>query len=157
MTQVKAKENSYQHYDKFVEPDNQIVLQNSVLKWYNIAKKDEPVPAEINDLARNFLEKESSQDLGELGFVILHRCGKDFYFLLVSTWRNGNELWESVYAKDGEKDKDFAPFTFETHHRGTYCIWELAAVWHERNAFRSFVLGEISKENYLQNLYRGEA
>ena len=39
---------------------------------------------------------------GELGFVILHRCGEDFYFLLISTWRNENELWETVWAKAGE-------------------------------------------------------
>ena len=39
--------------------------------------------------------------LGELGFVVLHRCGEDFYFLLVCTWRNENELWETVWAKDG--------------------------------------------------------
>lgn len=153
-------ENSYQHYDKFVEPNERIILPNSVLKWYNIAKKEEPVPPEINDLARKFLEKESSQDLGEYGFVILHRCGKDFYFLLVSSWKNGNELWESVCAKDGEKDKDFKPFTFATHHRGTFCIWELAAVWHERNAFRNFLLSaqdETAKRDFLQDIYRGEA
>lgn len=153
--------NGYQHYDKFVEPDENIVLQSSVLKWYNIAKKDEPVPPEIDDLAHNFLERESAegklQNFGELGFVILHRCGKDFYFLLVSTWRNGNELWESVYAKDGDTQKNFAPFKVETHHRATFCIWELAAVWHERQAFRRYVLGEESKEVYLKDFYQGEA
>ena len=40
---------------------------------------------------------------GELGFVILHRCGESFYFLLVSTWRNENELWETVWAKAGRR------------------------------------------------------
>ena len=42
-------------------------------------------------------------DLGELGFVVLHRCGESFYFLLVCTWRNENELWETVWAKDGDE------------------------------------------------------
>ena len=43
-----------------------------------------------------------SATLGELGFVVLHRCGESFYFLLVCTWRNENELWETVWAKDGD-------------------------------------------------------
>lgn len=38
---------------------------------------------------------------GDLGFAILHRCGESFYFLLVSTWGNDNELWETVaYLQD---------------------------------------------------------
>ena len=156
--------NSYTHYDKLVTPDENIELPNSILKWYNLAKSDAAVPTEIKDLAHSFLMKESDgenlKDFGELGFVILHRCGENFYFLLVSTWRNGNELWESVYAKDGEKDNDFKPFLFETLHRGTFCIWELAVVYHEKNAWRNYLLSARDDEadaKYLQDQYRGEA
>ncbi|MGH7936717.1 MAG: hypothetical protein ACREF8_06885, partial [Chthoniobacterales bacterium] len=45
-----------------------------------------------------------------LGFVILHRCGSDFYFLIVSTWRGNNEVWEAVFYKDGAPMADFALF-----------------------------------------------
>lgn len=154
----------YKHYDKFAEPDEMFGLKNSTLKWYNLAKQNEPVPDEVNKLARTFLTKESEsgslKDLGELGFVILHRCGADFYFLLVNSWRNGNELWESVYAKNGEAQEGFAPFVFENLHRGTFCVWELAVVWHEKHAWEHFLLSakiEIDETKYLQNKYRGKA
>ena len=39
--------------------------------------------------------------------MILHRCGNDFYFLIVTTWRGNNEVWETVYYKDGERMSDF--------------------------------------------------
>jgi hypothetical protein len=155
---------NYKHYDKFVESGKAMELQNSTLKWYRLAKAVEPVPPEIEDLAHLFLEKQSAagnlQDLGELGFVILHRCGRDFYFLLVSTWRNDNELWETVYAKNGPAQTDFELFTFTGAHRGTFCIWELAAVWHEQQAWKRYLLSAKdagAKLNYLQDCYRGAA
>lgn len=101
----------YAHYDKFIEPDENISFENTTLKWYDIAKAGEPVPDEIRDLARAFLKKEfeagNLKNFGKLGFVILHRCGNDFYFLLASSWKNGNELWESVYAKSDSDGEDF--------------------------------------------------
>lgn len=150
------------HYDKFIEPTANIEITNSILKWYNLAKKDEPVPVEIDDLARGFLKNEAEtgkiQNYGELGFVILHRCGEDFYFLLVSTWRNGNELWETVYAKQNGEQGDFAEFPLESPHHATFCVWELVAVWHEQQAWRRFLMSqqdEASKHEYLKDLYRG--
>ena len=60
-----------------------------------------------------------------LGPWILHRCGDDFYFLLVSTWQNENELWETVWAKDGSESFAFRPWSVEGTHRPTFCVWEL--------------------------------
>ncbi len=155
---------TYAHYDKFIEPDDDIELQGVSLKWYNLARGESPIPPEICLLARSFLEEESSKGLsnnfGDLGFVILHRCGGEFYFLLVSTWRNENELWESVYAKDGVKQLDFRQFTFQGSHRGTFCVWELAAVWHEQQAWKRYLLSardDKAKLTYLRDCYRGLA
>ena len=162
-SEAKAK---YGHYDKFVEPDKNIEIAGSTLKWYNLAKTDEPVPDEIRDLARSFLENEAKEGniehFGELGFVILHRCGHDFYFLLVNSWRNGNEVWESVYAKDGEGQVDFAKFPAATAalHHPTYCVWELAAVWHEQQAFKRFLFSDQddrARTDYIEDRYRGPA
>lgn len=151
---------SYAHFDKFIEPGENLELSNATLKWHNLAPADEPVPAEMYELARAFLKKADLDELGELGFVILHRCGRDFYFLLVSSWRNENELWETVYAKNGEADADFALFPFRGDHRGTFCVWELAAVWHEQQAWRRFLMsarGPKDKQTYLRDVYRGTA
>ena len=81
-----------------------------------------------------------SATLGELGFVILHRCGESFYFLLVCTWRNENELWETVWAKTGDDDVFFRPWPAEGAHRPTFCVWELGAVCHEREAWTRYLL-----------------
>ena len=68
------------------------------------------MPAEVAELAREALPQAAPSLAGELGFVILHRCGDDFYFLLISTWRNENELWETVWAKAGEHEPAFVPW-----------------------------------------------
>ena len=77
-----------------------------------------------------------------LGFVVLHRCGESFYFLLVSTWQNDNELWETVWAKDGDDDPEFHPWPLEGSHRPTFCVWELGAVAHERLAWSAYLLSD---------------
>ena len=153
---------SYVHRDKVVEPGEAISLPTAILKWYDLARSETPVEAEVRDLARRFLQRESEAgrlDLGgDLGFVILHRCGAEFYFLLVSTWRNENELWESVFAKDDAATEDFRTYPFKTTHRGTYCVWELGAVWHEQQAWRRYLLSgrdAAAKRAYLADRTRG--
>ncbi len=146
----------YVHRDKMATPCDMLATQNAQLKWTNIATREKPVPAAIDVLARNFVR--NSSDASDLGFVILHRCGESFYFLLVSTWRNNNELWETVYAKENAAEEDFKPFTVTTAHRGTYCIWELGVVSHEQQAWKRFVVsdrqaGDVSE--YLNDQYEG--
>jgi hypothetical protein len=151
---------SYAHFDKFVEPLENLQLSSSTLKWYNLARKDKSVPDEVHALARTFLKTADPVELGDSGFVILHRCGKDFYFLLVCSWRNENELWETVYAKNGEADADFSFFPFPGEHRATFCVWELAAVWHEQQAWRRFLMSardSESRQAYLSDSYCGPA
>jgi len=153
---------SYVHRDKFVEPREAIALPTAILKWYDLAPSETPVEPDVRALARRFLEREGDVgrlDLGsDLGFAILHRCGAEFHFLLVCTWRNENELWESVFAKDDASAHDFRTYPFKTTHRGTYCVWELGAVWHEQQAWRRYLLSgrdEAAKRIYLADQYRG--
>jgi hypothetical protein len=96
---------------------------------------------------------------GDFGFVILHRCGEDFYFLLVSTWQNENELWETVWAKDGNESFAFRPWPVEGTHRPTFCVWELGAVCHERQAWSEYLRSPrdaTAKGTYLGSLYEGK-
>lgn len=161
-TAMRSVDSAYVHYDKFVEPGDSVTLASSTLKWYDIAVKDAPVPIEIRDTAVNFLMAESAagklDPLGDLGFVILHRCGREFYFLLVSSWRNENELWETVYAKKSDAETGFSLFPLPGPHRGTFCVWELAAVWHEQQAWRRFLMSERDEKamrDYIADSYRG--
>ena len=111
----------YRHATKVIRRCAPIALGESVLKWYDIAPADEPVPSELHVLARGTLHAAAEAGLldleDELGFVILHRCGESFYFLLISTWRNENELWETVWAKNGEDEVGFRPWPREGTHR----------------------------------------
>jgi hypothetical protein len=133
----------YVHRDKTITPREGLALDGGMFKWYDLASPEMAVPSEINRLGRAFLERENAGGRlgleGDLGFVILHRCGAEFYFLLLSTWRNENELWEAVYAKPSDAHPDFEPFTFKGPMRGTFCVWELGAVWHEQQAWRRFL------------------
>src|SRR6478609_10220633 len=93
MSTAGAVRPGYEHVSKVVQPGRAVSVNGGLLKWYDIATAAAPVPAEVAELAREALPQAAPSLAGELGFVILHRCGDDFYFLLISTWRNENELW----------------------------------------------------------------
>ena len=152
----------YRHRLKLVEPASTVALGDAVLKWYDIAPPDEPVSEHVRALARRNLrdacKADKLGDLGDLGFVILHRCADDFYFLLVSTWQNDNELWETVWAKDGDDDPEFHPWPLDGSHRPTFCVWELGAVAHERLAWSHYLLSdrdETARRDYLRDTVEG--
>jgi hypothetical protein len=151
----------YRHTPKLARPEARLVLGSAILKWYDIAPEDAPVPLAIRALARRNLR--SAARAGELaltddrGFVILHRSGESFYFLLASTWRNENELWETAWAKGGD-DVSFRPWLVGGRHRPTYCVWELGAVLHERDAWTRFLCSardEEAMQEYVQDAYEG--
>ena len=71
----------------------------------------------------------------------LHRCGKDFYFLIVCTWRNSNELWQTVFYKEWDAMDGFARQPREGAHNAMLCVWELAPLWHEQQAWMSDSIG----------------
>src|SRR4051794_25958376 len=91
---------TYRHAPKWITPGDMAIPNGAVLKWYALHPKEEPVPNEIDRLARAYLVQTALEAKG-LGFVILHRCSNDFYFLIVNTWRGNNELWETVFYKNG--------------------------------------------------------
>jgi hypothetical protein len=155
--------NDYQHVSKVIRPEASLTLGDAVLKWYDIAPADAPVPLAVRALARrNLRDGSKSGELGladELGFVILHRCGESFYFLLVSTWRNDNELWETVWAKTGDDAVKFAPWPIAGGHRPTFCVWELGAVCHEQRAWSHYLRtprDQPAKRTYLGDSFAGE-
>jgi len=148
---------AYVHRDKRVAAGPLLVVEGRRLKWYDIAADDLPVPADVYAMARDFLTRADLSQLGELGFVILHRCGAEFYFLIACSWRGNNEIWESVYAKDAG-DAGFREFPHPGPHRGTYCVWEMGAVAHESQAWRRYLLSkrdDAAREAWLRDQYEG--
>jgi hypothetical protein len=150
----------YQHYQKLVVPCDDVALPGGYLKWYDIHRAETPIPSDTRDQARDFLRTEASTrrlDLhDELGFVILHRCGESFYFLIVCTWRNHNEMWQTVYGRDG--DAAFALVERPSDHLATQCVWELGATCHEREAWSRFLRSprdDSAKRVYLTDRFEG--
>jgi len=153
---------AYRHGPKHVTPQARLDLTGACLKWYDLARATTPVPDAIRVLARDHLIAESKADRvgldGEVGFVVLHRCENDFYFLIVSTWRGNNEIWESVYYKQDAATPGFSLFPREGRHKGAYCVWELGAVWHEQQAWVRFLASirdASAQQAYLDDRFAG--
>ncbi len=91
--------------------------------------------------------------------MILHRCRDGFHFLLVATWQNANELWETVWAKDGDDDPEFHPWPLHGSHRPTFCVWELGVVAAERKSWTRFLRSardDEARRDYLRDTFEGE-
>jgi len=149
----------YRHAPKRVTPGEPLEPAGCILKWYALHPEDRPVPDDVTRLARTRLMTTPLEARG-LGFVILHRCGKDFYFLIVCTWRGSNEIWETVFYKDGDAMPDFAPFPREGAHKPTFCVWELVPVWHEKQAWERFLYSardEAAAQAWFEDRYAGPA
>jgi hypothetical protein len=150
----------YRHHPKTITPGDDLVLPAAHLKWYEVRREDAAVSDEVRDEARAFLRAEAEagrlEISGELGFAILHLCGKSFYFLIVCTWRNVNEMWESVYTNDGS---GFAPVV-QGPHLEVICVWELGVVRHEQQAWTRYLYSardEPAKLAYLHDRLTGSA
>ena len=149
----------YRHFAKRVTPDEPLYRYGVVLKWYGVHPEDRPIPDEITRLARNYLTT-TDLDARGLGFVVLHRCGADFYFLIVCTWRNSNEVWQTVFYKDGPAMAEFALFPRDQTHKPTLCVWELVPVWHEQQAWVRFLSSsrdEAAAQAWLGDRFVGAA
>jgi hypothetical protein len=143
----------YQYYEKLVRPGEALSLPNAYLKWYNICPLDIEITQEQVEESRAFLRAEVTAGKlkleGELGFVILHRVESGL-LLLLTTWRNTNEMWESVFVREVEQVGSYSPILFKDSHKGTYCVWELGVVWHERNAWVRFLSSKRDVEAKLE-------
>ena len=122
---------NYEHTPKRVTSGQSIETNGAVLKWYKLAPQDRQVPDEIDRLARSFLGRQTNLEAKGLGFVILHRCGEGFYFLIVNTWRGNNEVWETLFYKDG----DAMPIS--PSGRATECISRPSACGNSRPSGRN--------------------
>ena len=129
---------AYAHHAKRAVPQGLLRAGATQLKFYHLEKPGEPVSDAIGHAARAFLTDEGGERAGlngDLGFALLHRCGADFHFLLVTVWRGANEAWEAVWYREGGMT-GFAPFgpaypEAAGKVRPTFCVWELGIVAHE--------------------------
>ncbi|MCQ9641661.1 hypothetical protein MP478_19955 [Chryseobacterium sp. WG14] len=142
---------------KYASPKGIFNVGKTRFKWYDLAGNLSEISSQDIRNAQLAIEnaEENFQDIDDLGFVIMHRCGEN-YLLLVCTWRSENELWESVYH-DGSGT--FEIWNRNKTHLPTYCVWEMGIVYYESRAWKKY-LGTERKENdqelYLQDFFEGE-
>lgn len=152
-------DSGYQHKPKWVSPLAPLILPQAVLKWYGVHEDSRPIPEAVTNMARQQLATASMEARGR-GFAILHRCGESFYFLIVCTWQNSNELWQTVLYKDHDAATSFALFSRNEAHKPTLCVWELVPVWHEQQAWTRFLTSardETAAQRWLGDCYAGVA
>src|SRR5581483_1753933 len=150
----------YQHRQKFVRPGDALITSKVYLKWYDIYREELPISSKLVQDARSFLLAEMEAGrlplMNELGFVIHHQC-RDLYILYVCTWRNENELWETLYHKDLTGDGKFHVLE-RSSTTPTFCVWVLGAVWHEQQAWTRYLYTKrdnAAKYAHLQDQMTG--
>jgi hypothetical protein len=151
----------YRHLPKHISPGTPLVLSDTYLKWYELRREDQVIDVAITEEARSFLTEEVATGRlpisGDLGFVIHHLCGDSIHLLLVCTWRDNNEMWETVYVKDARRDGPFGLMDQATH-RGVICVWEFGAVAHEHQAWTRYLRSSRdagAKRAYTESLFMG--
>lgn len=161
--EIQPVDATYRHYEKAIVSHGVVRPNDSRLKWYDIASAGKSISASTRNLAQNFLEDQAAltsvPGTNELGFVLLHRCGESFYFLLLCTWRNSNELWETVFYLDVEKMEGFALFPQREQHKGAFCVWEMGVVTYETRVWAQYLMSarKLEDENtYLLSSSPGE-
>ena len=115
----------YIYYKKKVTRELPLNLSNSFLKWYNLYTPDTKINLEYVLETRKSIKSELKAGRlkleSELSFIILHRAG-DYLFLLITTWRNTNEMWESIYFGKATQNESYSQLKLENDHRGTCCV-----------------------------------
>jgi hypothetical protein len=150
----------YAHYQKVMVPGPDLVLPNAYLKWYEIRPPEMTLAPEYIEQCRELLRTEAAAGRltieQQLGFVLLHRCAR-VDFLIICTWFNDNELWETVYVRDLSGDSGF-DLVRVSGHRPTFCVWELGVVCHESAAWARYLASnrdEQAKLAYITNRASG--
>jgi hypothetical protein len=151
----------YRHGPKVIIPADPLVLPKAHLKWYDLRRPTQSFAPEIDAEAREFIgQQAASGDLpisDQVGFVVNHLSGEHVYLLLVFTWRNNNEMWESAYYRDVREATPFRLIPSGTH-RPTFCVWEFGAVAHEQRAWTRYLYSardETARRAYLTDQFSG--
>ena len=133
----------YQHRSKDAVPRGAQTCGRAVLKIYDLAEPAHPISDDTRSKAQTAVEGLATTLATDIaGFVILHQCSASFCFLLISTWRGNNEMWQSVLYLD-DPSAAFAPFDPAYPDAGalrpTFCVWELGIVAHEALAWQTYL------------------
>ncbi len=129
----------YRHGQKVMRPAAALVAPGVYQKWYVVHPPARAFSdAEIAEAQAFLLSEIDAGRLAlrnEVGFTVQHRCGSvDIFY--VCSWRDNNELWETIYHRPHGGHYRLAPRESKT---GTYCVWVIPAVTHEQKAWVTYL------------------
>lgn len=149
----------YAHRRKMMRPAPPLIAPGVFQKWYVVHPPTRPFGnVEVADAQAFFLREVEGGRLAlknEVGFTVQHRCGGvDIFY--VCSWRNDNELWETIYTLPLGGTYELAPRESKT---GTYCVWVIPAVTHEQKAWVAYLNSArdaAAREAYCRDQFEGE-
>lgn len=105
------------------------------ISLYNEFVSNENIEVSISNLD-NWLSKCETNQLKtySMATLILHE-GKEGCFAIINWWIDENMLQNFVYLKN-----EHGKFNVFCNNEIPTCIWELAVIWHERNAWIKHIL-----------------
>lgn len=147
----------YAHTPKTAEPGGVLDLPGGgFLKWYGLRPAAALITAEDAAAARDHVRATAAEGWldGDRGFAIHHRCG-DAYLLLLCTWRENNELWQTVYENASGA---YRLLGRADPHLPTNCVWELGVVASEALAWSTYLASArtaADERAYLDHRFAG--
>lgn len=149
------------HVAKRVQRQADLELPGGWLKWYTIALPGTD-PGEAAQSARDWLTVQVAAGsvplTNQVGFVEVHH-GTNVVYLIASTWRNENELWQTTWGSPSPGEPGWKPISpTDQGHRLVSCVWELMPVSFERDAWVRFLRSRRTAhdmESYRQATFEG--
>lgn len=149
----------YVHVRKEMRAAPPLTAPGIFSKWYLVNPPNRPFTESEVQAAQSFLLAEIESGRlrlrNEVGFTVQHRCAKvDIFY--VCSWRDNNELWETLYTLP-------VGGTFQMAERdnttGTYCVWVIPAVTHEQQAWLTYLRSPrdaAARRRYCEDQASGE-
>lgn len=134
---MKIKSNYFSRPIRFLEVYNHGQWK---IKMYSISIHSGQINANHIHLAKqnleNWLSKSNIYELEsyKVATLILHE-GREGCFAIINWWIDENMLQHFVYIRNDDSD-----FKIFSDNGIITCVWELAVLWHERNAWVKHVL-----------------
>jgi hypothetical protein len=124
------------------------------IKIYSISVRNEFVNQQNVDFAKaqlsNWLEKTKNYPLEnyKITTLILHE-GKEGCFAIINWWIDENMMQLHVYLANNENPSHFELYS----DKGIItCVWEMAVLWFERNAWVKHVLMNATAPDFEKYL-----
>jgi len=145
----------YKHQPRTVRPQGLVTTPSLVLKLYSMAKDMHPTNRTIRDTGK-LLERDIAEGkiepLTGLGFAILSED-----MLNVARWDTEYPIVvkNQIYGFEGSIN---SAQLLDINKVGSFCIWELGIVGHEKEAWKRFLdsqRGEAEKHQYLTDIIEG--